>query len=68
MGEKLNKMTYPTYPIYDLNDRNAATPVNIKELEEEDEAELLSTQPRITALSLWAQKKLPLLAVSETSE
>ena len=46
MGEKLNKMTYPTYPnypIYDLNDRNAATPVNIKELEEEDEAELLST-------------------------
>lgn len=43
MGEKLNKMTYPNYPIYDLNDRNAATPVNIKELEEEDEAELLST-------------------------
>ena len=26
-----------TYPIYDLNDRNAATPINIKELEEEDE-------------------------------
>lgn len=43
MGEKLNKMTYPTYPnypIYDLNDRDAATPVNIKELEEEDEAEI----------------------------
>ena len=33
IGETL-KMTYP---IYDLNDRNAATPVNIKELEEEDE-------------------------------
>ena len=33
IGETL-KMTYP---IYDLNDRNAATPINIKELEEEDE-------------------------------
>ena len=59
MGEKLNKMTYPTYPnypIYDLNDRNAATPVNIKELEEEDEAELLSTAANNSTLTVGTEE------------
>ena len=56
MGEKLNKMTYPTYPIYDLNDRNAATPVNIKELEEEDEAELLSTVANNSTLTVGTEE------------